>query len=240
MSEIIHDQWLSQILGCAAFKVKLDDECLPNVLLEPPRQEAFYSTKVSITKVNIVKILANAGFHTVDVNLTLERLADANRLTDTHNISVEKASDEDRQDTLDIAESCFKYSRFHLDPDIPNPTANKIKREWINNYFNKNRGSDLFIAKKNGKPVGFLAVLEISINEKIIRIIDLLGVSINHQRQNIGKTLTNYFIKTSSEKSEVVRVGTQAANIPSLQLYESCGFRIVNAAYVMHAHRKKD
>jgi hypothetical protein len=31
-------------------------------------------------------------------------------------------------------------------------------------------------------------------------------------------------------------VGTQAANIPSLRLYESFGFRVCETAYVLHAH----
>ena len=36
---------------------------------------------------------------------------------------------------------------------------------------------------------------------------------------------------------KTVRVGTQIANIPSLRLYESLGFRIADTHYVLHYHK---
>ena len=34
-----------------------------------------------------------------------------------------------------------------------------------------------------------------------------------------------------------LRVGTQAANVPSVRLYEPLGFSLASAAYVLHLHR---
>ena len=40
----------------------------------------------------------------------------------------------------------------------------------------------------------------------------------------------------SSFVSRTLRVGTQVANVPSLRLYENCGFRVAESAYVLHGH----
>jgi len=53
---------------------------------------------------------------------------------------------------LDIAESAFVYSRFHLDPLVPKELANRVKREWIANYVRRQRGERLLVAEVDGNP----------------------------------------------------------------------------------------
>jgi ribosomal protein S18 acetylase RimI-like enzyme len=137
---------------------------------------------------------------------------------------------------LDIAGSCFVYSRFHLDPKIAPETAHAIKRAWVRSYLEKTRGEQLLVALRDGKPVGFLAVLATTAHGEPCRVIDLIGVDQAYQGHGVGRALVGHFLAESVGRCAILQVGTQAANIPSLRLYESLGFRVCKTAYVLHAH----
>src|SRR5262249_19129745 len=87
-----------------------------------------------------------------------------------------------------------------------------------------------------GKPVGFLAVLQTTVHGKTSRVIDLVGVDSAYQGHGVGKGLIGFFLAECARLNAEARVGTQAANIPSLRLYESLGFRVCETPYVLHAH----
>jgi RimJ/RimL family protein N-acetyltransferase len=44
------------------------------------------------------------------------------------------------------------------------------------------------------------------------------------------------YAETNLQGFEKIHAGTQIANIPSMRLYESLGFRICRAGYVFHYH----
>jgi len=146
----------------------------------------------------------------------------------------------DHEETLRIAGSCFQYSRFHLDPLVSLPVANQIKHDWILNYIRQQRGERLFVALMGEKPVGFLAVIAAEMNRERTYTIDLIGVSGDFQKRGIGQALTAFFIQHYGERSDRLQVGTQAANIPSMRLYQKLGFQISQTQYVMHGHVKHD
>ncbi len=143
---------------------------------------------------------------------------------------------EQNRQVLDIAASCFRYSRFHLDPHVPDEVANRIKHDWVLNYIRKKRGERLLVASIDGRPVGFLAVLTSEFDGKRVETIDLMGVSEAFQKQGVGKALVGYFIQQYEDRCDFLQVGTQAANIPSMRLYQSLGFSIVGTRYAMHLH----
>ena len=125
---------------------------------------------------------------------------------------------------LKIAESCFTSSRFHLDPNIDNSIANQIKKEWVRNYIKRKRGNRLIVAvnKKNNLPLGFLAEMLMHNTEKIISLIDLIGVDKSHHGKGIGNELISWMMKNQlSKKTNTIRVVTQVANIQSIRFYEN-------------------
>jgi GNAT superfamily N-acetyltransferase len=61
-------------------------------------------------------------------------------------------------------------------------------------------------------------------------------VATSSQGKGLGRDLVRFFINHFSGASAGLLVGTQAANAPSMNLYESCGFRAAGAAYVLHRH----
>ncbi|WKZ36513.1 MAG: GNAT family N-acetyltransferase [Anaerolineales bacterium] len=229
------DTWLGGLFGCEVFRGSLDkDETLEpgSVFSEGllPRR-AFYYAKVPVTSVAQVGALTTAGFRVIDVNVAFER--QPQDISSNETIIIRDVKPEDETDVLKIAESSFIYSRFHLDPQVSKELADKIKREWIANYIRKQRGERLLVAEINGKPVGFLAILVT--NEKI-GVIDLIGVDKNMQAQGIGKRLVQFHINDAAGKYSRLLVGTQIANIPSMRLYQTCGYKISNSTFVLHAH----
>lgn len=228
------DRWLASILDCQVFKVAIpgitETDLSAFIAHIYERNRAFYYAKLPTDNIRLVNQFVSIGFRIVDVNITFQREP---AKIDPSSIFVREASPEDEARVLKIAASCFSYSRFHLDPLIPNEIANMIKREWVANYFRKQRGEKLFVAELNSEIVGFNAVLKVQQN---IRVIDLIGVDKNYWGRGVGKALVESFINESQNQYERLMVGTQIANIPSVNLYERCGFKSAGASYVLHAH----
>lgn len=194
---------------------------------------AFVYAKVATEEPASLAALTQAGFRVVDVNLTLERAPDAGLApAEPPGVEIRPAQAADKGAVLKVAASSFVYSRFHLDPAVPSRLANAVKRGWVANYFSRKRGEELLVALLNRRPVGFLAVLR----QGETRIIDLIGVGKSAQGRGVGRALVNFFVKNSAGRCRLLRVGTQAANLPSLRLYESAGFRLASSQYIAHAH----
>ena len=200
-------------------------------------EKATYYARVDVASVDLVRHLTQAGFYVVDVNVTLA--LETERITPRARCglcTIQEATPELAVPVLDIARTCFRLSRFHLDPLVAPETADQVKHDWVQSYLAGNRGERLFIALEGGRPVGFLAVMATCSDGREARIIDLIGVASSSQRQGVGRALVHYFLDYSKGRCDVVKVGTQAANSASLRLYQGCGFSIQHCAYVMHMH----
>ena len=246
--KIDRDTWLSEAFGYSVFRVTVieagakspDDMASDLGLPDPERpvaEKIFYYAKVPAGRVEILHSLLPFGFKVVDVNVIYSRSPDESIGTfDASSVSVLDMIPDHHDAVLDIAESSFDYSRFHLDPEIPNETANSIKREWIANYVSKKRGEELLVALLDGKPAGFLAILATESQGRRCRVIDLVAVNRQSRGRGIGNALVRSFIQRYAGVCDLLRVGTQAANIPSVRLYERSGFLLEETIYVMHAH----
>jgi len=253
--EIQEDTWLSEIFGHPVFKVVIrpaalmQDESTSQVCLSIKRHTSqqsasMYYSKVDTKEVEIVRQLSGAGLYVVDVNVTFS-MCTAPPVTppgysEVPGLLIREIELSDHEETLEIAGSCFQYSRFHLDPLVSLSIANQIKHDWILNYIRQQRGERLFVALVGEKPVGFLAVIATEMNRQQTYAIDLIGVSRDFQKRGIGHALTAFFIKHYRERSDQLQVGTQAANIPSMRLYQKLGFQISQTQYVMHGHVNHD
>lgn len=234
------DPWLTSIFGHDVFRV-IDIEHGPSISVDnltqaSDSQQIFYYVKVPVARLDLVHALNKSGFKVVDVNVTFECMPRVTEIDLSSRIIIRGARPEDRDATLDIAGTCFTYSRFHLDPLISNDRANLIKREWVANYFKGERGEQILVAERDAKPIGFLAITKVISGDKSIRVIDLIGIQSECQRMGAGKQLVDFFINDSVGKCNILRVGTQIANMPSMNFYQRCGFHITESAYVLHAH----
>lgn len=241
--QIREDPWLSAVLGRSVFRVDAlaaPDPCEALNRHAEGQTAAMYYANVATDRVDLVRQLAAAGFYVVDVNVTFRKQADGQPPSAgpraSASCSVVAARPEHRQQVLGIAERCFRYSRFHLDPALPKELADKIKHDWVLSYFNQQRGDRLWVAQVDGRAIGFLAAMVAREGGVRLSTIDLMGVDEGRQRQGIGGTLVSAFLDWSRSRCEAFQVGTQAANVPSMRFYEACGFTVWSTAYVMHKH----
>jgi ribosomal protein S18 acetylase RimI-like enzyme len=236
--EISEDLWLASIFARPVFRVSLSGDESPSadLLLDhvDRQQSAFYYAKVDTGRIAQVRALSAAGFTVVDVNITLG--LDPPWPSPTAMVPVSEARPEEEVTLAGIAGVCFKYSRFHLDPLVPQELADRIKKEWVASYFRGKRGERIYAARVDASPVGFLAVIAVPSGRGIVRVIDLIGVDPAHQGGGIGKALVSRFICEEGPRSMRLEVGTQAANTRSLRFYEGMGFRTERSQYVLHRH----
>jgi len=232
------DAWLAEVMGRPVYRVALvatDSEPTAANGSAELAGPGFYYAKVPARDLAAVHRLAGYGFNVVDVNVVLERVPAT--VESSTGVTIRDCRDDDREAVLDIAQSCFVYSRFHLDPLVPNDLADAVKREWIRNYVLGARGERLAVAVVDGRPAGFLASLAVESVGQRVRVIDLIGVDSELQGRGIGRALVDEFKTSAVGRFDRLRVGTQVANAPSIRLYEQCGFRFAASSYVLHAHR---
>jgi len=226
VSGVAADAWLTGLFGVPVSRVE------PGADVSSLPVPGFAYAKVPVENVAEVSRLEAAGFRVVDMNMTFTRRGGD---VPAPAALIERVDAATAPAVLDIAGSCFRYSRFHLDPAVDDALAHRIKREWVRSYAEGRRGHSLWAVLDGGKPAGFLAVLTTETGGKRQAVIDLIGVAVASQGHGLGRDLTRFFIREFSTYDELL-VGTQAANAPSMRLYESCGFRVSRAAYVLHRH----
>lgn len=226
----VPDAWLSRTLGTPAFALQLPLPGSFKAGLERLPDPAFCFAKISSADEASVAALERAGFRLVDTQVTLERGAEPAPAAPRSEVRLAEPGDRDA--VLDIAGSCFRFSRFHQDPRIGLKTAHAVKRAWAANCLDGKRGAEVLVALDQGRPAGFLAVLL----TPDAAVIDLIGVGAQSQRRGIGAALVDAFIERWRMRAPCLRVGTQEANVPSVRLYESRGFRLAGRTHVLHAH----
>lgn len=237
------DSWISATIGVKSFRydsfgdISLID--LKQTMFNTAEGgDAFFYAKIPTEQLLQISRLTQVGFSIVDTNIVLVKRAAALHMELPADVEVIDARPEHHAELQNIAENCFRYSRFHQDPLFPNKVGNIVKRKWVENYCLGSRGAALYVAMLAGMPVGFLAVLT-PLDLPSAAIIDLIGVKAEYQRRGIGRALVAKFIERWENRTDQLRVGTQITNQSSLALYVDFGFRVLNSTYVLHAHAKK-
>lgn len=236
MTELAEDEWLSGLMGMPSYRL-IGAEFRTHWKSRLPAGKSFVFAKLPPASVETAKDLCHAGFTLVDTSIVLEKAPGSSCVNGANpDISVSLAAPGDFDAATDIAGSCFEFSRFHLDPLIPNRIADNIKREWVMSYCEGRRGTELLVAKTEGRVSGFLAVLTAGADRDRVATIDLIGVAPEWRRRGVADALVSRFTQDWEARVGVLRVGTQLVNQPSLRLYQNNGFKVVDSSYVMHAH----
>jgi ribosomal protein S18 acetylase RimI-like enzyme len=232
-----YDQWLSDVLQREVYRMDVCDELIAyrgsdheKYLSALTLENVFIYAKVQVHDHDAINLLENLGFHLVDTNIIFEKLID---LADPSAgpSEIRFAIPEDRQGVQSLAANSFSYSRFHLDPLIPDDKADQIKASWAENFFFGRRGDSMVVASVDGKIAGFLQLLH---SGKDL-VIDLIGVDGNFRRKRIASDMI-CFAQRSLKGFKRMCVGTQLANMPSIRMYESLKFMLIDASYVFHYH----
>jgi ribosomal protein S18 acetylase RimI-like enzyme len=88
------------------------------------------------------------------------------------------------------------------------------------------------VARCDNVPAGFLQLLRSAADDMVI---DLIAVDTAYRGRGVARAMIG-FASANCDCGGPVLVGTQVANIPSVRLYETLGFRLTAAHYVFHHH----
>lgn len=223
-----YDDWLSGLLAYPALHLTGAVKSLGS--LDLPKERTLVYTKVAVTQIEELRHLQDLGFRIVDTNVQLKREAGPFQYGAE---MCRFAVPDDERWVRDIAASSFSVSRFHLDTRISKETADQIKAEWAGNFFCGSRGDWMVVAEDENGLAGFLQILRHS--DEAIQI-DLIAVKEKARGHGLGRAMIGFGSQRCLGRPAGMRVGTQIANISSLNLYVSLGFVPTSATYVLHLH----
>jgi len=149
-------------------------------------------------------------------------------------IEVTSASQDDKQILMRMAEDIFKIDHFHADPNLPSSKCDELYAKWVANCID-GLTDVVLMAKKGDDVIGFITCkVEHLTSDYNYGIIDLVGVGEGYRGKGIGSLLVSEALKWFSNHTNSVYVGTQAANIPAVRLYEKMGFHQVFSEATLH------
>jgi ribosomal protein S18 acetylase RimI-like enzyme len=234
-SALAADPWLAGLLQRPAFRladnVQVDAATEARLAAEP----LFVTAKPRAADVETIGRLVDAGFRVVDFALTFDACTVSNAAKNKVG-AIQFACASDRIEVAALAARAFRFSRFHLDPVMPNAIANRIKAAWAANFFDGARGDAMVVAEEKGRIAGFLQLLR---PQPDVFVIDLIAVAPECARRGIASAMINFAWRNGigdGTRPSSLRVGTQAANIGSCRLYEGLGFRLCASSVVLHHH----
>jgi ribosomal protein S18 acetylase RimI-like enzyme len=231
MTFLEQDAWLSGLLGKPAYRVAGAPKALNQ--FELPASSAFVEAKVDVADVDTLLHLQDLGFRVIDCNLTMERSAAEVSKIGQPIEGVRFASVADECGVRGLASDAFEQNRFHRDPQIPNAVASRIKEQWAGNYFCGKRGDWMVVAEDANGIGGFLQLLH---TDNGTVVIDLIAVASRCRRRGLARAMTDFAYQCCLDRAADMRVGTQIGNSSSIALYQSMGFRVCRAAYLLHRH----
>jgi GNAT superfamily N-acetyltransferase len=242
--DISEDAWLSERFGHPVFTVggleAPEEDVAPRVREHARgRKAATYQAKVPTSRLDLVRALGEAGLGVVNTQLTLCRESPERSgapYRPAGDVRVRQSRPEDAAALLDLAALAFTFDRFHLDPQVPGPVADRVKRDWVESYLQGERGDHLLTALLGDRVAGFLAVLSAETGGRAVRTIDLTAVDEFARGSGVGQALVRRMLYDASGACDLVRVGTQAANPDAARFYEHHGFMMESSVYDLHLH----
>jgi len=221
------DPWLAKRLGRAALWWQDGDDPAQVAAAARERSPALAQARVAADAVATLGELQTVGFRVVDATVTMTGAAPPT--ASSKGIQIRDATPQDAPALLELAARHYGVSRFHLDPAISDELAGAIKRSWLQAYFDGGRGDRLLTADRDGRAMGFLALLR---RDDGVAIIDLVAVHPELRMHGAGGAL----VAALAPGFECIEAGTQLANTGALRFYERLGFTVAATAYVLHLH----
>jgi ribosomal protein S18 acetylase RimI-like enzyme len=231
-SAATRDGFLERCLGYPVFRLQNAAALEEGLAQASSHPRWMLEAKVAVGQVADVAALTARGFRVIDTNVQLERPAGA---FPAGARSARHAQPADEAAVRAVAATSFSQTRFHLDPRIGGTDADRVKEQWAGNFFAGKRGEWMIVAEDGGRVAGFLQAFRTA-NRRLV--IDLIGVEPGSRSKGLGRSMIPFAGQACLGAAAPMIVGTQVANLRSLRLYESLGFRVMGASYVLHLHRE--
>ena len=183
---------------------------------------------------NITRSDAQAlGGHFVDEKTTfLIEFASAKKIEFSPAAKVERYSTEINKSDMEVlAIQSSKYSRYAIDPNMPQEKSVEMYKIWIDRSVKKEIANEVLIIRE-----GTIVAGMITLGEKNQRAeIGLIAVDRHFRCKKYSETLVHsaheWFIKQGYKYGQVV---TQGVNTPACNLYKKCGYTIERVENYYH------
>ncbi|MDY0404354.1 GNAT family N-acetyltransferase [Virgibacillus sp. 179-BFC.A HS] len=166
--------------------------------------------------------LLRHGFYYMDTLIEPVCQREDFHLLEQDGISV--SQDYDVKAVLAIARQSFIHGRFHRDFHIPSKLADLRYMNWVKDLHDDKQVYALYVHNQLAGFFGF------SGNQIL-----LLGMKAEFRQKGLSKVLTSQCCKLLFDQGyEVLRTSVSAANVASLNLFYSLGFKLKNTVDVYH------
>ncbi len=129
-----------------------------------------------------------------------------------------------KSEIIKIAKETFIHGRFHRDFNIPNALADIRYMRWVEDLMNEKK---LYTLLYEGKLAGFYGFDK----DKVL----LLGIKKEFQGKGLAKSFTSMGCKKQFEQGySTLYTSISAANVASLNLFYSIGFKLKKTLDVYH------
>lgn len=189
-------------------------------LQETDEQDGHYTLKIG--PLESPELLIKYGFYYMDT--LVEPVCKKENLNVFDKVGTFISNDYNPSEINLIAEEAFKHGRFHRDFNIPNSMADIRYMNWVKDL--QEKGQILALMYEDDT-AGFFAYE----NDKVL----LLGIKEEYRSRGLAKAFTS---QSCSEQFKLgyseLRTSISAANVASLNLFYSLGFRLMNTVDVYH------
>jgi dTDP-4-amino-4,6-dideoxy-D-galactose acyltransferase len=134
-------------------------------------------------------------------------------------------------DLESLAVQSSKYSRFSVDPNVPNEKLKELYKIWLRKCLQRELADEVLIIRESENVVGMATLGEKNGKGDI----GLIAVEERCRGRKFGEMLVRaaqiWFIRNGYKLGQVV---TQGENTPSCNLYKKCGYSIERVEYFYH------
>jgi len=189
-------------------------------LKESDKYEGHFTLKVDPLE-NPKKIIEH-GFYYMDS--LIEPVCKKEDFRFVEREGIEISQDYNKKEILKIAEEAFIHGRFHRDFHVPNKLADIRYMRWVEDLMEEN---NLFSLLFDGEIAGFYGFKK----DKVL----LLGIKKEFQGKGLAKPFTSMGCQKQFENGfSTLFTSISAANVASLNLFYSLGFKLKKTLDVYH------
>ncbi len=132
---------------------------------------------------------------------------------------------------VSLALQAGAYSRFRIDPRMPDGKFVALYKRWIESSVNRKIADTVLVVRHSGRIVGMVTV-----GEKNGRgDIGLIAVDAGMRGKNVGVSLVRGALEwMRGKRFRFAQVVTQGENAAACRMYERCGYRVEKIEFVHH------
>src|SRR2546428_5029083 len=193
------------------------------------------SARVNLNDLCTIHALERLGAILTDILLTF-RFDLAVHIPSPHfpKMKVSPAEEMEAEELGLLGGRIFQVDRFHGDPNLPSSKSDELYSKWVSNCVN-GLADTVLVARDNDRIAGFITCKIERIGPDCkVGVVDLVGVDPSYGGRGVGSDLISAALRWFSGKARSVYVGTQAANLRAVRLYERSRFIHASSEATLH------